>query len=75
MINFPLVLALVFLAAAILWFLAIVFNAKEARPPPVREIKRPPPSSPISRITEFADLCCTETSTDVVRLRRGRLGL
>lgn len=73
-INFPLILALVLVATAILWFLAIMFEAKEARPPCFRGTKRPHPSSPISRIGEFAELC-TETSTDVAGWRRGRLGL
>ena len=39
-INFPLILALVLLATAILWFLAILFEAKEARPSRFREITR-----------------------------------
>ena len=73
MITFPLILALVLVATVICGFMVIMVEAKDAAPPRVRVTKRAHLSSPISRIADFAELC-TETSTDVAGLRRGRLG-
>jgi len=69
------ILGLVFFGGVVVFsFMGMMVVTKDARPPRVREIKRAPRSSPMSRIHEFADLC-TVTSTDVAGLRRGRLGL
>jgi len=73
--NFPLILALVLAGTAILGVLVILVEAREAAPPRrVLHGKQAPLRSAIlGRIGEF-DLC-TETSTDVAGMRRGRPGL